>query len=102
MKIREIREQKGLSQTELSRILGVAQNTLSQYELGKREPDLDTIHKLADYFEVTTDYLLGRSEIPQGEVFAASNSDPDKDLTDEQRQLLLEYKDFLINKYKKD
>ena len=62
IKIREIRRGKDITQKELSKYIGVAQNTLSQWELGNYEPPYHILLKLADYFNVSTDYLLGRDE----------------------------------------
>ena len=45
--------------------LNIAQNTLSQYETGIREPDLSTLKNLADYFNVSVDYLLERTDNPE-------------------------------------
>ncbi len=61
-RLRQLREDRGLSQLDLSKHLNIANSTLSLYEAGKREPDYDTLQRLADYFDVSTDYLLGRSE----------------------------------------
>lgn len=60
MRIKELREERHILQKELGDALGIAQNTLSQYETGRREPDLDTTQKIADFFGVSVDYLLGR------------------------------------------
>lgn len=62
MRIKEIRLQNGISQKQLALAIGVAQNTLSQYENGKRAPDFDTMARISDYFHVSVDYLLGRDE----------------------------------------
>ncbi|MBR4212127.1 MAG: helix-turn-helix transcriptional regulator, partial [Oscillibacter sp.] len=62
MRIKEARMARGLSQKDFAAIVNIAPNTLSQYETGKREPDLKTLSKLADYFGVSVDYLLGRGE----------------------------------------
>lgn len=55
-----------MTQKEFSAKLGIARTTYSGYELGTSEPDNDTLQKLADYYGVTTDYLLGRDS--KGEV----------------------------------
>lgn len=60
MRIREARERQNLQQKELAAKLRIAQNTLSQYETGKREPDLETLKRIADTLGTTTDYLLDR------------------------------------------
>ena len=59
-KLKALRKAKGITQSELADILGVARTTYANYEQGTREPDNKTLNKLADYFEVSTDYLLGR------------------------------------------
>jgi len=58
IRLKEIREEKGVSQTELAIEIGVRQQTISQYELGITEPDIATIKKLCRFFGVTADYLL--------------------------------------------
>lgn len=59
MRLKEIRKQRGLTQTEVANKIGVAQNTYSQYENGKREMDTVTLCKIADALNVTVDYLIG-------------------------------------------
>ena len=60
--IRDLRKQRKMSQTELAKILHVSQQTVTAWETGKAEPSSSAISSLADYFNVTTDYLLGRPE----------------------------------------
>ena len=55
----KLREEKGLSQANLGKEIGVDNRTISQYETGKREPDIQTIKKLCGFFDVTAGYLLG-------------------------------------------
>lgn len=59
-KIVQLRKSKKITQEELSRKIGVTRSALSQYELGLRQPDYDIVKRMADYFNVSTDYLLGR------------------------------------------
>ncbi len=59
-RLRELRNQRGLSQLRLAMDLNMNQNTVSRYENGEREADYETLIKIADYFDVTLDYLLGR------------------------------------------
>lgn len=61
-KIAEMRKQAGLTQSKLSAAIGVSRSTLAMYETNKSEPDFKTISKLADFFGVSVDYLLGRAE----------------------------------------
>lgn len=60
--IKELRTQQKLSQRQLGEKLDVCNQTVSFWESGKREPDLDTLVKISEYFGVTVDYLLGRSD----------------------------------------
>ena len=61
-RISEIRQQKGLTQADIAKHLKVTQQTYSSYETGKRQMNFETLCMLADLFEVSTDYLLGRQD----------------------------------------
>ena len=65
-RLKELRKSKGISQIKLSLDLNMNQNTISRYETLEREADYATLIKLADYFNVTIDYLLGRSDANDG------------------------------------
>lgn len=60
--IKELRTQQKLSQRQLGEKLDVCNQTVSFWESGQREPDLDTLVKISEYFGVTVDYLLGKSD----------------------------------------
>ncbi|MBE6679036.1 MAG: helix-turn-helix transcriptional regulator [Ruminococcaceae bacterium] len=60
-RIRDLREDRDLRQIDVSNATGIDQKTLSNYETGKTNPDSYSIIKLAEFFGVTTDYLLGYS-----------------------------------------
>ena len=60
LRLKELREKKGYSQYSFADAFGVAQSTIGNWEAGKREPNLDTIQRLAAFFGVTVDYLIGR------------------------------------------
>lgn len=65
-----LRREKGLSQAELAKLLNVAQSTIAMYESTRRTPDPVTLKRLADFFNVSVDYLVGRTERrkdPKGE-----------------------------------
>ncbi|MDR0821896.1 MAG: helix-turn-helix domain-containing protein [Oscillospiraceae bacterium] len=73
-----LRKESNLSQKQVAIDLGVAQALLSHYEKGKRECGLDFLVKAADYYRVSTDYMLGRSPVPGGAVISESDiSTPD-------------------------
>ncbi|MBR7165088.1 MAG: helix-turn-helix transcriptional regulator [Clostridia bacterium] len=64
MRLKEIRKQKGISQLKLAIDLNTNQNTISRYETGDREPGICELIKIADYFNVSIDYLLERTDNP--------------------------------------
>lgn len=68
-----LRKERHISQKDAATALGVAQALLSHYEKGKRECGLDFLVKAADYYNVSTDYLLGRSPMSSGSVIVESD-----------------------------
>lgn len=63
-RLKELRKKANLTQKEMGEILGVNQRTYSNYELGDRDMSPETLIKLADFYNVTIDYLLGRTDEP--------------------------------------
>ena len=61
-RVKASRKSIGKTQKDLAAYLGISERGYQNYEMGKREPSLDVLKRLADYLGVTTDYLLGRSE----------------------------------------
>ena len=64
MRLKELRKAKGISQLKLAMDLNTNQNTISRYETGEREPGIVELLKIADYFNVSVDYLLERTNNP--------------------------------------
>lgn len=62
-RLRKLREKNALTQKQFSEIMNICNTTLSQYEAGNRTPSDRVKEKLADYFSVSVDYLLGRTDI---------------------------------------
>ncbi|MGZ9583873.1 helix-turn-helix domain-containing protein [Paenibacillus marinisediminis] len=60
-RIAELREHKGWTQEELASSLGITRASLSHYEKNRRKPDFDILNQLADIFEVSIDYIIGRT-----------------------------------------
>ncbi len=83
-RIKELREAKHLSQQRLSFELNVSQATISKYELGQTDPDIQTIKNIAAYFHVSTDYLLEMSDSKQ--------NISDSRLSDTEKQLIFDFK----------
>lgn len=97
-RIRELRKQRGMTMKELGKVLDVAESTISQYELGKRQPDNETLLRLGEFFEVSVDYLLGGisypdprlKELTEKSEFQKKLENLSRGMTDEEkRQLLL-------------
>ena len=62
-RIKELREEKNISQLELAKKLNLTQQSISLYEKGDREPSIDVLKSIANFFNVSLDYLLGKSDI---------------------------------------
>jgi len=61
--LRSLRNEKGISQKELADVLGTSQQSITQYENQKVEPDIYMLSRMADYFNTSIDYLVGRTEL---------------------------------------
>ena len=72
LRIEMLRKELGLSQEEFAKKVSMTQQRISAYEKEKREPDLETIKQFADFFNVSTDYLLGKSDIRNPEEIQLS------------------------------
>ena len=62
MRLRELRKRRGISQLKLAMDLHINQNSISRYETGEREADYKPLIAIADYFHVSLDYLLERTD----------------------------------------
>jgi len=65
MRLKLLRKQRKISQLKLAMDLGLSQNSISRYETGEREADYATLILLANYFNVSIDYLLERTDNPE-------------------------------------
>ena len=65
MKLKELRKSRNISQLKLAMELNMNQNTISRYENGKREPGINELIQIADYFNISIDYLLERTSNPE-------------------------------------
>lgn len=74
-KLKALRTSKKVSQKEFGKIFGLAESTIGMYERDERRPDFDLLNKFADYFEVSTDYLLGRTDNPSVESQAKNDEE---------------------------
>lgn len=91
-RLAELRTAKHLSQTDLGKIFNVAQNTVSQWELGTRNIDNNMLIRLADYYQVSIDYLLGyESSRPNKEDTGTIKEEVD-DFTNDEIELIKKYR----------
>lgn len=63
-RLKELRSEKQITQRELANLLRLSPSTIAMYETGQRMPDPEILQRIADFFGVSTDYLLGRTDIP--------------------------------------
>ena len=64
-RLKFLRTDRDLTRLALSKLIGVSHSSINMYERGEREPNLETLEAIADYFNVDMDYLLGRQDIPR-------------------------------------
>ena len=81
-KIKELRKQKQLTQSELAAMLRISSSAVGMYEQGRREPDSETLLKLCDIFNVSSDYLLGKEDVIKKENGCVEVSDVFDELTE--------------------
>ena len=68
-RLRSLRESVKLSQVKMAEVVGVKQSSLNRYELNQASPTFETLMRYVDYFDVSLDYLFGRTDNPQGKLF---------------------------------
>ena len=71
-RIKELRHKRNMTQEAVGKVLGVRQDAISTYENGKNYPEIRNLIILADYFGVSLDYLMGRTDDPEVHQLAAS------------------------------
>lgn len=79
-RIRNLRKEQRITQSELGKVINVSKVSVSGYENGTREPDTDSLIKLANYFNVTVDYLLGTTTSKKGKTPENATDSDLKDL----------------------
>lgn len=103
-RLTQLRKENNITQTELAKLFNVSQSTVGMWETGKRDPNSDDIVAIAKYFDVTTDYLLGKSNNPKGDIVEkednipptiAAHFDGDGDLTEEEVNQINKFIEFV-------
>ena len=102
IRIKELRNERELSQKDLALYFHVAQSTVSSWEKGVRDPDTDTVASLAAFFDVSTDYLLGKTDIrkPAGHP-SIDDDDIKTDIDDATLEDIKAYARFKREQYNK-
>ena len=88
-RLRALREDMDLTQKDLGKILNIGNVTLSQYEKGDRNPDYETLLKIAEYFNVSTDYLLGKTALKNYDDYHPTlNAKDERDIQKELEKMM--------------
>lgn len=85
----KLRKEKNLSQYKLAELMNFSRGQIANYEQGSREPDFETLERFADFFEVSIDYLLGRSNEPRSNIDQLQEVNSHLDAQDMSKQLEL-------------
>ena len=96
-RLQQLRKERKVSQEALGEALSLHGRTIAYYESGEREPSPDTICKLADFFGVSTDYLLCRSNVRNYDELAKLV--PFEELPEEGRREVLSFMEYIRYKY---
>ncbi len=94
MRIKELMQEKGVQQQQMAEFLNVSRATIYKYQQGKAEPNISTLIKIADYFNVSLDYLCGRQN--KNLIFADSLTETQKKLVTIIRRLTSEQANFAL------
>lgn len=108
-RLKELRTEKGVSQQVIADYLGITRQSYSNYELGNREADYETLSKLSNYFDTTVDYLIGNSDSKSPVNNSPTDDDikfalfgGEKGISDEAYEDVKRFAAFIKEKYKKD
>ena len=95
-RLRKLRKEKNMTQEELAKLINSTKANISKYETGKVEPNIETIRFFADYFDVSVDYLLDKTNVRrQHDVLAFHTT---ADLTEEEWEEIKNYVDYIRSK----
>ncbi|MGM9534056.1 MAG: helix-turn-helix domain-containing protein [Intestinibacter sp.] len=100
-RLAELRKENKITQRELANKLNISKSSLAMYETNKRQPTNDVLVKLADYFDVSVDYLLGRTIARKQVDTIAFHSIDDSELSDEGKEELRNYLEYLKTRHPK-
>ena len=105
-RLKKLRKKEKLTQKDIATFLNISQPAYQQFESGKKKMNLETMEKLADYFNVSIDYLLGKTDIPDLNLEIDIDNAIDNSvaydgtpITDNDREIIKDFlKDYFANK----
>ncbi len=97
-RLKQARDLRGLSQTQLATNAGLPPSSVSHFEAGARKPSFDNLKRLAGALSVTTDYLLGRSDVPDASGAAGRLHRDQHKLSSEDLKLTEQFVDMLLRR----
>lgn len=100
-RLKECRKNKKLTQEQLSNLIGINRSTYAKYETGENEPDAATLDKFANFFKVSVDYLLGRTDNPTLVEEDREDNDKNATLTFNGERLTEDEQEHLMNELKR-
>ncbi|OHW61686.1 HTH-type transcriptional regulator ImmR [Andreesenia angusta] len=102
-RFKELRQERNLTQKKLAEKFFLNKSSISRYEQGKQVPELELLEKIADFFNVSLDYLLGRTDVRNIEEvhIIAAHHDGDE-YTEDELQEIENFKKYVLSKRKKD
>lgn len=93
-RVKQLRKEKHITTVQLAQDIGVTSNAVSQWENDKRRPNFEMMCKLADYFKVDMDYLIGASDIRSAALLKAI---ADSNLSDKEISIIINYRNADLN-----
>ena len=107
-KIKQLREEKNITQANLAKLLDVSPSTVGMWEQNRRTPDIEILKKLSDILNVSVDYLLGKTDVrnylEDPNITIALHSDETSldysDLSDEAKKEVQDFIEYVRHKYK--
>lgn len=105
-RLKKLRKEGKLTQKDIATFLNISQPAYQQFESGKKKMNLETMEKLADFFNVSTDYLLGKTDIPDLDLEVNIDTAIDNSvaydgtpITDNDREIIKDFlKEYFANK----
>lgn len=105
-RLKKLRKEGKLTQKDIATFLNISQPAYQQFESGKKKMNLETLEKLADYFNVSTDYLLGKTDFPDIDLEVDIDNAIDNSvaydgtpITDNDREIIKDFlKEYFANK----